>query len=164
VRVPGSLHIGGPLGTTGVGEMATKADFTDLEWAALQKGVTGSGFLVSLSDRDLSDTFGEVGAMAKYLAGQQVAASSELIRELAKARGTGFGLTASPERVRTETMDCLRSSVGTLQAKAPDEVEQYRQLVLGVAQAVADAKGGEVAVEKTVIEQIREALGTDGAD
>ena len=47
--------------------MTTKTDFTESEWAALQKGVTGSGFLVSLSDRDLSDTFGEVGAMAKYV-------------------------------------------------------------------------------------------------
>ena len=126
---------------------------------ALQRGITGSGLLVSLSDRDLSDTFGEVGAMAKYLAGQQVAASSELMRELAKAHGTGFGLTTSPERVRTETMDALRSSVATLQAKAPTEVEPYRQLVLGVADAVAAAKGGQAPVEEQVIAQIREGLG-----
>jgi hypothetical protein len=139
--------------------MTTKTDFTESEWTALQKGITGSGFLVSLSDRDLSDTFGEVGAMAKYLSGQQVAASSELIRELAKAHGTGFGLTTSPERVRSETLESLRSSVATLQAKAPAEVDPYRQLVLGVAEAVAGAKGGEVPVELEMITQIREALG-----
>jgi hypothetical protein len=139
--------------------MTTKTDFTETEWAALQKGVTGSGFLVSLSDRDLSDTFGEVGAMAKYLAGQQVAGSSEVIRELAKAHGTGSGLTTSPERVRSETLEALRSSVATLQAKAPDEVEPYRQLVLGVAETVAGAKGGEAQVELDMITQIREALG-----
>jgi hypothetical protein len=139
--------------------MTTKTDFTESEWTALQKGITGSGLLVSLSDRDLSDTFGEVGAMAKYLSGQQVAASSELIRELAKAHGTGFGLTTSPERVRSETLESLRSSVATLQAKAPAEVDPYRQLVLGVAEAVAGAKGGEVPVELEMITQIREALG-----
>jgi hypothetical protein len=138
--------------------MATKADFTEPEWTSLQKGVTGSGMLVSLSDRDLSDTFGEVGAMAKYLAGQQLAGSTDLIRELAKAQGTGFGLTTSPDRMRTETIDALRSAVATLQAKAPSEVEPYRQLVLGVAQAVADAKGGEAPVEEAVIAQIREGL------
>ena len=142
--------------------MATKADFTESEWQALEKGVTGSGMLVSLSDRDLSDTFGEVGAMAKYLAGQQVAASSELMRVLAKTHGTGFGLTASPERMRTETMEALRSSVATLGAKAPAEAEPYRQLVLGVAEAVADAKGGRGAVEAAVIEQIREGLKSAG--
>ena len=139
--------------------MTTKTDFTEPEWAALQKGITGSGLLVSLSDRDLSDTFGEVGAMAKYLSGQQVAGSSELIRELAKAHGTGFGLTTSAERVRSETLDALRSSVATLQAKAPTELEPYRQLVLGVAEAVAGAKGGEVPVELEMIKQIREGLG-----
>ena len=49
--------------------MATKADFTDGEFAALQKGLTGSAMLVSLSDRDLSDTFGEVGALGEVPAG-----------------------------------------------------------------------------------------------
>ncbi|MDF2735830.1 MAG: hypothetical protein K0S97_2454 [Chloroflexota bacterium] len=141
--------------------MATKTDFTEPEWVALQKGITGSGFLVSLSDRDLSDTFGEVGAMAKYLSGQQVAGSSELIRELAKAHGTGFGLTTSPERVRAETMEALRSSVATLQTKAPTELKPYRELVLGVALAVAAAKGGETPVEQAIIAQIREGLGAD---
>ena len=140
--------------------MTAKTDFTESEWTALQKGITGSGLLVSLSDRDLSDTFGEVGAMAKYLSGQQVAGSSDLIRELAKAHGTGFGLTTSPERVRSETLESLRSSVATLQAKAPAELEPYRQLVLGVAEAVAAAKGGEVPVELEMIKQIGEALGS----
>src|SRR6187402_2358562 len=126
--------------------MATKQDFSEQEWATLERSISGTGLLVSLADRDFTDTFGEVGAMAKYLSGQQVAASSELIRELAKAHGTGFGLTTSPERVRSETLESLRSSVATLQAKAPAEVDPYRQLVLGVAQAVAGAKGGEVPV------------------
>ena len=42
--------------------MATKADFTEQEWDALRKGITGAGMLVSLSDRDFTDTFGEVAA------------------------------------------------------------------------------------------------------
>ena len=139
--------------------MATKTDFTEAEWSALAKGVTGAGMLVSLSDRDLSDTFGEAGALAKYMAGQQVASSSELVRELAKTHGTGFGLTASPEKVRGETIDALHASAATLAAKAPDELEPYRGLVLGLAQAVAEAKGGVVPVETTTIDALREALG-----
>jgi hypothetical protein len=139
--------------------MATRTDFTDQEWAALQKGLTGSGMLVSVSDRDFTDTFGEAGAMAKYLAGQQVAAPSQLGRELAKAHGSGFGLTASPDKVRAETMEALKSSIATLAAKAPDEAEPYRQLVLGLARAVAEAKGGETPVEAAMIREIGEALG-----
>jgi len=139
--------------------MATKADFTEDEWHVLQRGVTGSGVLVSLSDRDLTDSFGEAGAMGKFLAGAQVASASPLVRDLAKTHGTGFGLTASPDKVRAETMEALRTSVATLTAKAPDELDAYRQLVLGLSQAVAETKGGEKPVEATMIGEIREALG-----
>ena len=141
--------------------MATRQDFTDEEWSTLQKGLGGSGALVSVSDRDFTDTFGEASALAKYLAGQQVAATSELMRELAKTRGTGFGLTTSPERMRSETLAALSSAVATLTAKAPEDLEPYRELVLGLAQAVAEAKGDEVPIETAMIASIREALGAD---
>ena len=138
--------------------MATKADFSEAEWSALQKGLTGSAMLVSLADRDFTDTFGEVGAMTKYLQGQQVAGSTELIRELAKTHGTGFGVTTGPDRMRAETMASLQTGLAALAAKAPDEVEGYRQLVLGVSQAVADAKSGVAAAESSMLEEIRKAL------
>ena len=141
--------------------MATRQDFSDEEWAALEKGLMGSGMLVSVSDRDLTDTFGEAGAMGKFLAGQQVAATNELVRELAKARGTGFGLTTSPDRVRDETMAALSSARATLRHKAPDDLAPYRELVLGLAHAVAGATGGEVPVESSMISAIQEALGED---
>ena len=141
--------------------MATRQDFTDDEWAALHKGLMGSGTLVSVSDRDLSDTFGEASALGKYLAGQQVAGTTELVRELAKSRGTGFGLTTSPAQMHAETMAALSSAIGTLGAKAPEDLGPYRDLVLGLAQAVADAKGGEVPIEASTIASIREALGVE---
>jgi hypothetical protein len=140
--------------------MATKTDFTEAEWDALEKGITGSGMLVSIADRDFTDSFGEAGAMAKYLQGQQVAGSSQLSRELAKTHGTGFGLGTSPDKLRAGTIAALQSSIQVLTTKAPDEVDGYRQLVLGVAQAVAEAKGGGVApVESSMIDEIRAALG-----
>ena len=139
--------------------MATKADFSEAEWSALQKGLTGSAMLVSLADRDFTDTFGEVGAMTKFLQGQQLAGQSELIRELAKTHGTGFGVTTGPDKMRAETMASLQTALAALAAKAPDEVEGYRQLVLGVSQAVADAKSGVAAAESSMLEEIRTALG-----
>ena len=140
--------------------MATRQDFSDEEWAAFQRGITGSGMLVSISDRDFTDSFGEAGALGKYLAGQQVAGSTEFVREVAKTRGTGFGLTASPDEVRGQTVEALRSSVALLEAKFPDEVEPYRALVIGLSDAVANAKGGGTSdVEAAAIGQIREALG-----
>ena len=139
--------------------MATRADFTDDEWKTLRKGVTGAGVLVSVSDRDFTDSFGEASALAKALAAHRDDASSEIVRELAKTRGTGFGLTSSTKEVETETLASLRTAGEILAAKAPDEAASYRQLVLGVAEAVAEAKSGVEPDETAALDKIREALG-----
>jgi hypothetical protein len=142
--------------------MATKQDFTEAEWTALQRGVTGTGMLVSLSDRDFTDSFGEAGAMAKYLSGQQLAATSELMREVAKTHGTGFGLTTSPEKLRAETMAALTEALSALKSKSPTDLDAYRQLVIGLAEAVANAKGGGTSsLESSMITDIRVALADD---
>src|SRR4051794_17808244 len=139
--------------------MATRTDFTDAEWAAMHKGATGSGMLVSLSDRDLTDTFGEVSAMTKFVAGQQMAASNQLIRELARVGGSGFGLTAHPDKVRNETMAALSSTITTLTQKSPEDVEPYKAFVIGIAEAVANAKGGGTSqTETAMIVEIKAAL------
>jgi len=139
--------------------MATKADFTEDEWETLRKGVTGAGMLVSIGDRDFTDTFGEVGALAKRLSEERKESRSPLMRELAAGRPSGFGLTASPEEVEAQTLEALRSATTILAAKASDEAGAYRQLVLDVAEAVADAKGGVKPGETGAIDKITEALG-----
>jgi hypothetical protein len=105
--------------------VATRADFTETEWKTMQKGVTGAGMLVSISDADFTDSFGEASSVAKYLAEQQ-RNESVLIRDLAHVHGTGFGLTASREKAETETLDALRSAVATLRQKTPNELAAYQ--------------------------------------
>jgi hypothetical protein len=139
--------------------MASKDDFTEEEWKALGKGVMGVGVLVSVSDRDFTDSFGEASALAKYLVAQRQQSGSSLVRELAATHKSGFGLTASPQKVESETMAALQSAIATLETKAPDELDAYRQLVLGLADHVANAKGGLAANEAAAIEKVREALG-----
>ena len=143
--------------------MASRRDFTEQEWEQMQKGVTGAGLLVAVSDRGFFDTFKEATALGKHLAAARQNNDSELVRELAEVRGTGFGMGSSPSEVEGETLEALRTSVTTLEAKAPDEVERYRQFVLEVAQSVADAAGGGEAAESGEIEKIRSALGTVAA-
>jgi len=138
--------------------VATKSDFTDEEWKALQKGVTGAGTLVSLSDRDFTDSFGEASALAKSLVAQQQG-SSELIREIAHTHGTGFGFTSSLQQIETETLAALGTALSALEAKAPEEVGSYQALVLAVADAVAEAKGGVSEQETAALEKIKDALG-----
>ena len=137
--------------------MAQKSDFTEQEWEQLRKGATGAGLLVSASDRSFFDSFKEAGSLAKHLAGGR-SGSSELIRELAGERGTGFGARSSLQEIESETLDALRSAVTTLEAKAPDEVEAYRTYVLEVAEAVGKAAGGGEVAEAEAVEKIRSAL------
>ena len=138
--------------------MAGKADFTEQEWSTLQKGVTGAGMLVSVAHRDFTDSFGEAKAIASDLAAHRE--RSALVRDLAAAHGTGFGAFASPNEVEHGTIDALTAAVATLAQKAPDELEAYRSLVLEVANAAAEAKGGVQPEETAAIEKITAALAT----
>ena len=57
---------------------------------------------------------------------------------------------------------CWRSSLCRFQLlseKAPNELEAYRGLVLDVATAVAEARGGVKDEENAAIERITDALG-----
>jgi hypothetical protein len=139
--------------------MAKKSDFSEQEWESLHKGVVGAGLLVSLSDRSFFDTFKEAGALGKHVAAAKQSTNSELVRELADVRGTGFGLTSSPDKVEHETLDALQSAKATLESKAPDELEAYRQFVVGVAESVANAAGGGEGAESGAIEKVRSAIG-----
>jgi hypothetical protein len=138
--------------------MAKKSDFTEQEWEALQKGVVGSGLLVSLSDRSFFDSFKEAGALGKHVGQAKQNSSSELVRELANVRGTGFGLTSSPDKVERETLEALQTAKTALESKAPDELEPYRQFVVDVAQSVAAAAGGGEAAESGAVEKVRSAV------
>jgi hypothetical protein len=139
--------------------MATKADFTEEEWESLHKGVTGAGMLVSIGDRDFTDSFGEASALAHRLLEEHEQSESELVRELAGVRGSGFGFTTSARKAEAETLEALQAATAILAAKAPDEAGAYRQLVLDVADAVANAKGGLQPGETVAIDKVRGALG-----
>jgi hypothetical protein len=138
--------------------MAKKSDFTEQEWESMQKGVTGAGLLVSLSDRSFFDSFKEAGALGKHIAQAKQSNSSEFIRELADTRGTGFGFTTSPDKVERETLDALQDAKTTLASKAPDELDSYRQFVVDVTRSVAEAAGGGETAETETIEKVSAAL------
>src|SRR5687768_10654043 len=119
--------------------MAGATNLNEQELESLRKGVVGAGFLVSVSDRGFIDTFKEAGALAKHVTKARESSNSELVREVAEVRGGGFGLTSSPQEVESETLSALRTSVTTLEAKAPEELDAYREFVIEVAESVAGA-------------------------
>jgi hypothetical protein len=139
--------------------MATKTDFSETEWDQLHTGVTGAGMLVAMSDRGFWDSFKEAKALAKHLAEAHQRSDSLLVRDLAGEKGTGFSVRDNPTEVEQETLAALQGAVATLQQKAPDELDAYKQFVVDVAQSVsAAAKGGDEA-EAAEIGKIRQALG-----
>ncbi len=134
-------------------------EFTDTEIETLRKGATGAGLFVASSDRGFFDTFKEASALAKHISAARESSQSPLIRRVAEGRGTGFGLTDSPQEVETEMTEALRIGTQLLEQKAPEELEAYRSFVLDLAQSVASAAGGGEEKEAAAVDKVRAALG-----
>jgi len=140
--------------------MATKADFTDEEWKAMQEGITGAGMYVATIDRGFFDSFKEASALAHHLREAQQHSDNVLIRDLATGHDKPFGMTASPQEIEQSTEATLKQAVAILEAKSPEDLPAYRQLVLDVAQSVADAAKGVSDQENQALDHIRAALGS----
>jgi hypothetical protein len=138
--------------------MAAKTDFTEDEWNTLHRGLTGAGMLVSISERGFTSTFKETGAMAKFLATQSQEGTSQLARELAGTHGSGWKVSSSADEIKNGALAALRSSVQILTAKDPEDLADYRELVVALAQRVSDAAPEGESVEKDAIDSIRDAL------
>src|SRR4051794_2389810 len=139
--------------------MATKADFTEDEWTAMQSGISGAGLFVALVDRGFFDNFKEANALAKHLRAAHEKSDSVLIRDLTAGHDRPFGMTASPEEVEHSTTDALQAGLAALEAKSPEDAAAYRALVLDVAESVAAAAKGVSPAENAALDKIRSALG-----
>jgi hypothetical protein len=139
--------------------MATRADFTDEEWQAMQEGIAGAGMFVALVDRGFFDSFKEASALAHHLKEAHEHSDSVLLRDLATGKDRPFGMSDSPDEIEQKTVATLRQAVAALEAKSPEDLPAYRQLVLDVAQSVAEAAKGVSAQENQALESIRAALG-----
>jgi hypothetical protein len=146
--------------TTEKGANVATETLTDSEMETLQRGATGAGLLVAVSDRGFFDTFKEAGAMGKHLAEARKNSDSPLIRRLAETRGTGFGLTASKDEIESGTLEALQDASRLLQSKAPEELNAYRRFVLDLARSVSSSAGGGDEIETEVIAKIERAVGT----
>jgi hypothetical protein len=131
---------------------------TETELETLRKGAAGAGLLVAVSDRSFFDSFKEAGAMAQHMAAAKRDSQSEVVRQVAEGRGTGFGLTDSPEEVESGTLDALRSAKEILEAKAPEELGAYRSFVIELVRAVSSAAGGGDEPEAAAIARVEAAL------
>src|SRR5947208_11530335 len=117
---------------------------------------------VALVDRGFFDSFKEANALAHHLREAHERSDSLLVRDLAAGHDRPFGMTAPPEEVERSTVASLERAISVLEAKSPEDLPAYRQLVLEVAGSVAEAAKGVSPQENQALDHIRAALGSSG--
>ena len=148
--------------------MTKQADFTPAEWTQVLEGPPSAGVLVITASR--GGTFRETFSMGKaYAEARQHHGQSELLDEIVAVRPkTDHTRYHSPQELKEHALQHIRDAVALLQAKAaPQELEDYRGFVLGLAERVAAAHsehGEQISeAERTAIGEIEGALGSGGA-
>lgn len=144
--------------------MTGQADFSQEEWDRVLEGPPTAGMIVLTAQR--GGTFRESYAIAKsYVEARQQHGESELLDAVVSAKPeidhTRFH---SVDELKQHGLQQLRDAVAVVEQKAtPDELQNYRQFVLTVADKVANAhREGGVSVsdaERAAIGEIEAALG-----
>jgi hypothetical protein len=150
--------------------MATKSDFNGEEWERVAQAPAFAALMVILADR--GGTIRESLALGRAYAEARREGGGELIEALVSAPPTlSPSDMGSRDELRTQLPERIAQAVRTVEEKGTsDEVEQYRDFILGVADAVARAhkEGGVLGIGgKPVSSEERAALdelaGTIGA-
>jgi hypothetical protein len=149
--------------------MTAKADFTPEEWELILGGPPSAGLLVATAQR--GGTFRESLSIAKaYAEARRRHGDSQLLDEIASTKPEiDHTRYHSLSELEQHSLERLRNAVAALEQKAtPEEVAQYRQFVVDLAEQVAEAhregflgmSGERVSeAEREAVEKIKQALG-----
>ena len=144
--------------------MSGKADFTPEQWQTISEAPVSAGMFVLTAQK--GGTFRETWAIAKaYSEARQQQGHSELLDELVSSKpARDHTRYHSPQEQREGSLSHLRGAVSALQSKAsPEELSQYKQFVVAVAERVAGAHredGVDVSpAERSALDEINAALG-----
>ncbi len=145
--------------------MTTKADFTEEEWKLIATAPTTAGMAVALSER--GGSFRESFSMAKaYAEARSQHGESQLLDELVGSKPEMDKTRRhSVDEARTAATEALTGALALIEAKGtPEELEDYKKFVRGLAERVAAAHsehGQEVSpAEAQTLAQIDAALGS----
>jgi hypothetical protein len=148
--------------------MTGKADFSEEEWKQILEAPPSAGLIVIASDR--GGSIRESFSMAKaYTEARKQHGDSQLLDEIVTAKPEmDHTRYHSPEELKEGSLGHIRAAVELLKAKAtPEELEEYKKFVVGLAQRVAEARkegfmglsGDRVSDdEKTAIADVEAAL------
>jgi len=150
--------------------MTGKADFTAEEWQTVLEGPPSAGLMVAASQK--GGTFRESLSIGKaYVEARKQHGESQLLDEIVNAKPQlAHKRYHSLEELKNETMQKVRDAMALLGQKAsPEEVEDYRQFVVNLANKVAEAhregflgmSGERVSdAERQAVQEVAEAVGT----
>ena len=138
--------------------MAGRDDFREDEWNTLHRALTGAGMWVAISERGFASTFKETGAMAGFMAHASKESTSQLVRDLAATKGTGWSVSSSAEELRQGTLSAIKEALTLLSEKDPEDLEDFRSAVTSLVAKVSEAGKGGDDVEANVIAEIEAAL------
>ena len=145
--------------------MANKISFTKEEWQDLQWAVMLAGSHVSGSDYPgLWDSFKEAAGGSRFLTGMQLS-DNELIAQLCKdqARKRPPDVKGRADLAGEVTLNRIRDAAKLVAERAPEDLEDFRLLLVGVAKAVAQEVDGISDAESEAVERVKQAAwGSDG--
>lgn len=151
--------------------MTKKADFNAEEWSLVLEGPPVAGMVVMTAHR--GGSIREAISMSKAYQAAQKEQAAELVQEIVSARPEfDRNRYKTPEELRERGLTRIREAVNLLEGKAtPEEVSEYKQFILDVANTVANAKkeGGVLGIggkpvseeEKRAIDEIAQTLDTE---
>ena len=141
--------------------MATQADFTEEQWQTLQWAVTDTMAYLSMADPGFWDSFKEATGAAKFIAENKTSSTNLLVRDLAagiKAK-RDKEMTGNPTDLAGQVSARVAEAVAIIAEKDADDLPAFKEFVLGLAKATAEAVDGIGANEMAAIDKITLALG-----
>jgi hypothetical protein len=139
--------------------MATKTDFTPEQWEALAFAVTDTMMFVTTSNgAHFWESMGETTAAARYLVDVAKNSPSTLVRDLSMDAGHHRDKALKSDAMEPMTLDRVAAALAIVMEVAPDEADAFKGLILGVADAAAEAKNGIDDAETNAIDKVKSAL------
>ena len=141
--------------------MATKSDFTEDQWLTLVYSVQDTmAFVAFANGAHFWESMKEATATGKFITGQAKTSTSTLVRDLAMGGGLKRDkkLKADATEMETEVLGVLAEASKLVADIAPDELDAYKEFILGVANAAAEASGATDDTEQAAIDKIKGAL------
>ena len=141
--------------------MASRADFTDDEWRVLEMAVSDTMAWLTMSDPGFWEMFKEAKGAAKFISSVKVASESLLVRQLADElkMKRDKALSANPTDMASEVIARVGDAAAIVANKAPDDLPAFKEFIVGVAKATAEAAEGVGPSEAAAIAKLEAALG-----